>query len=164
MVAVVVITVLSSIGVVTYSALRDRGHDTAVQADMRHIAKKMQETKISNTSTSAYPIGNAALETAVNLKVNKKAYMTAPSLTYNLLFCYPSTSNPTQYMLLAQSKSGKRYSITNGEKIVEYTGGTAWTTVASMCDSIVTGWTGSGAAYASNDTVTGPWRAWAGGN
>ena len=164
MVTVVVITILASVGTVTYSALRNRGHDTAVQADMLHIAKKMQETKIANYATSAYPIGNTALETAVNLKVNKRAYMTSPAATYNLLFCYPTSTSPTQYVLLAQSKSGKRYSMTNSEKITEYTGGVAWTTTAAMCDSVATGWTANGAGYSSADTTTGPWRTWAGGN
>lgn len=164
MVTVVIITILASVGAVSYSALRNRGHDTAVQADMHFIAKRMQETKIANYTTGAYPIGNTALETAVNLKVNKKSYMTSPTITYNLLFCYPTSTNPTQYVLLAQSKSGKRYSMTNGEKIVEYTGGVAWSTTTAMCDSVVTGWTANGAGYASSDTTTGPWRTWAGGN
>lgn len=164
MAVIVIITVLASITIVTYSALRNRGHDTAVQADMRNIAKRMQEAKIADISRGAYPIGNTALETAVDIAVNKKSYMTSPSATYNLLFCYPTTSYPTQYVLLAQSKSGKRYSITNGEKIMEYTGSTAWSSLTAMCDSVATGWTASGAGYSSGDTTTGPWRTWAGGN
>ena len=159
MTVIVIITVLASIVVVSYTAIRSRGYDTAVTADMRIIAKFMQQGKIE---TGSYPYGTTALETYVDHSVNRSSYAVSPAISYNLLFCYNSTT-PSDYYLLAQSKSGKRYYIYKSEEIQEYTGGSTWnTTAANMCTSVAAGYFANGAGYSSGDTTTGPWRAWAG--
>lgn len=161
MVTVVIITVMASIVVVTYTGVRSRGHDTAVTAEMRTIAKHMQQGKIE---TGYYPYGSAELEIYAKTSVGKASYMTSPAIAYNLLFCYNSTT-PGDYYLLAQSKSGKRFYTYKGEEIREYTGGSTWNTTANgMCTTVAAGYTANGAGYSSGDTTTGPWRAWAGGN
>ena len=158
MTVIVIITVLASIVVVSYTGIRSRGYDTSVMADMRIIAKLMQQGKIE---AGNYPYGIAELDTYVSHAVNKSAYATSPTISYNLLFCYNS-STPCDYYLLAQSRSGKRFYIYKSEEIKEYTGGSTWnTTAANMCTAVASGYFANGAGYSSGDTTTGPWRAWA---
>lgn len=165
LIVIVIIGILAAITVVAYNGIQNRGYDTSVQSDLRNIAKKLELSRIDST-TDSYPTTNATLNTAVGIKVNKNAYVTTPSATYNLLMCFPTTLNPTEYALLAQSKSGKKLFIRTGGVVTEYTGGTSWSggVAGTICDSVISGWTASGAGYASSDVATGPWRDWAGGN
>jgi hypothetical protein len=97
--------------------------------------------------------------------MNKNSYATTPTVGYNLLMCFPAFSHPADYVLLAQSKSSKKFYIRGSGVITEYIDSVSWGgTVAAMCDSVVTSWTGSGAGYVASDDATGPWRSWAGGN
>jgi prepilin-type N-terminal cleavage/methylation domain-containing protein len=165
LIVIVVIGILAAITIVAYNGIQGRTYDASVQSDMRTIAKKFELGRVDSL-TDSYPTTNATIAAVVDVKVNKGGYVTSPTATYNLLMCFPTTSNPTDYILLAQSKSGKKFYIRAGGVITEYAGGVSWNggVAATLCDSVITGWTASGAGYASSDGVTGPWRAWAGGN
>lgn len=164
LIVIVVIGILAAIVIVAYSGVQNRAYDTSVQSDMRNIAKQLEAGKV-DSPTESYPTTNPTIAASVNIRLNKNAYATTPTVGYNLLMCFPTTLNPTDYILLAQSKSGKKYSMRTSGAITEYTGGASWAgTAASLCDSVIVGWTASGAGYAASDGVTGPWRSWAGGN
>jgi prepilin-type N-terminal cleavage/methylation domain-containing protein len=165
LIVIVVIGILAAITIVAYNGIQGRAQDASVQSDLRNIAKKLELGRV-DSPTDSYPTTNPTLAAVVDVKVNKNSYVTSPSATYNLLMCFPTTLNPTDYMLLAQTKSGKKLYIRAGGVITEYTGGVSWSggAAATLCDSVATGWTASGAGYASTDGVTGPWRTWAGGN
>lgn len=163
LIVIVVIGILAAITIVAYNGVQNRAFDTSIQSDLKNIAQKLEIGRV-DSPTDSYPITNASLATIVDIKVNKNSYATTPAANYNLLMCFPTLTNPTEFALLAQSKSGKKFYIRGGS-ISEYTGPNSWSsTVALMCDSVSSGWTGSGAGYASGDGTTGPWRAWAGGN
>lgn len=164
LIAIVVIAVLAGITVTAYSGIQRRAYDTSVQADLSNIVKKMEIARVSS-ATSTYPTTNPDIATAtIGLSVSKTAYQTSPDVSYNLLFCWPSISTPTQYALLATSKSGKRFYVYNIGVISEYTGGTSWSdsNIGAMCASVIAGSSASGAGYSSGDTATGPWRSWTG--
>ena len=164
LIVIVVIGILAAITIVAYNGVQSRAHDTSVQSDLRNIAKKLEVGRVDSL-TDSYPTTNATIAASVDIKVNKSSYVITPAAAYNLLLCFPTLTNPTDYVLLAQSKSGKKFYIRGSGAITEYTGGVSWGgTVAVMCDSVVTGWTASGAGYAAGDGTTGPWRSWAGGN
>lgn len=164
LIVIVVIAILAAITVVAFTGIQNNGYDASVKSDLRNISKQLEAGRV-DSPTDSYPTNNTTIGVVVNVKANKASYVTAPTSSYNLLFCFPTTTNPTDYVLLAQSKSGKKFYVRASGAITEYTGGTSWNgTVSTMCDSVVTGWTGSGAGYASGDAATGPWRAWAGGN
>jgi prepilin-type N-terminal cleavage/methylation domain-containing protein len=166
LIVIVVIGILAAIVIVAYNGITNKANDASVQADMNAIAKKIELDKVTSL-TDSYASGNAAMLTATSgIRVNKTAYMSTPTVTYNLLMCYPTTSNPIDYALLAQSKSGKRFYIRSGGSVTEYTGGVSWNGLVAntLCDSVVTGWTANAAGYVSSDSTTGPWRTWAGGN
>ncbi|MNH50255.1 Type II secretion system protein G precursor [compost metagenome] len=168
LIVIVIIGILAAITIVAYNGIQNRAADTSVQSDMRNIAKKLEIAKL-DSSTDSYPTSNAALATAMDpaIKVNKSNYLTAPDASYNLLVCFPTLTNPTEYILLAYSKSGKRLYIRTGGAVTEYTGATSWAggVAGTMCNSVASGWTASGAGYSAGDVApNGPWRAWAGGN
>lgn len=166
LIVIVVIAVLAAITVVAYNGIQNRAADASVQSDLSNLAKKMNIAKI-DSATSAYPYGNPAISTAIGaVKVNKNAYISTPGASYNLLVCYPTATDPTEFTIHGYSKSGKRfYADTNG-RITEYTGATSWAGGAAntICASINAAWIAGGAGYSSGDTTTGPWRDWAGGN
>jgi prepilin-type N-terminal cleavage/methylation domain-containing protein len=165
LIVIVVIGILAAITIVAYNGIQNRTYDTSVQSDLRNIAKQLEVGRVDSI-TNSYPTTNATIAASVNIKVNKNSYATTPNAGYNLLMCFPTTANPTDYILLAQSKSGKKFYMQGGGTITEYTGGVSWSggVAATLCDSVVSGWTASGAGYASSDATTGPWRSWAGGN
>ena len=165
LIVIVVIGILAAITIVAYNGVQNRTFDTSVQSDLRNIAKQLEVGRVDSL-TNSYPTNNGTIASSVNIKVNKNSYTASPDAVYNLLMCFPTTANPTDYVLLAQSKSGKKFYIRGSGSITEYTGGVSWSggVASTLCDSVVTGWTASGAGYASSDTTTGPWRSWAGGN
>lgn len=165
LIVIVVIGILAAISIVAYNGVQNRAADTSVQSDLRNIAKQLEVGRV-DSPTNSYPTNNTTIATVVNIKVNKNSYATSPNAGYNLLMCFPTTANPTDYMLLALSKSGKKYYIQSSGAITEYTGAVSWSggVASTLCDSVATGWTASGAGYASSDTTSGPWRSWAGGN
>jgi general secretion pathway protein G len=164
LIVIVVIGILAAITTVAYSGVQNKASDAAVTSDLRNIHTKLELGRLDST-TDSYPVTNATISTVVDTKVNKGTYAITPTVGYNLLLCFPTTLNPTDFILTAQSKSGKKFYIRSNGVLTEYTGGTSWGgTAASICDSIITGWTASGAGYAASDATTGPWRSWAGGN
>jgi prepilin-type N-terminal cleavage/methylation domain-containing protein len=165
LIVIVVIGILAAITIVAYNGVQNRAYDTSVQSDLRNIAKQLEVGRV-DSPTNSYPVTNATIAAVVNINVNKNSYVAGSTAGYNLLMCFPTTLNPTDYALLAQSKSGKKYYIRAGGVISEYTGAVSWNggVAGTLCDSVVTGWTASGAGYAASDSTTGPWRSWAGGN
>lgn len=157
LIVIVVIAILAAITVVAYSGIQNRTYDSAVKADLVHLAKKFEEYKIKSSS-GLYPFGNPTLETLDFKLGNRNVYAVAPAVSYNLLNCTSSTIVGSNYGLAATSKSGKRFYITSeAGRIEEYTGG-AWSTLASICTSILAGSTGNGAGYSDSDTPQ--WRVW----
>lgn len=162
LIVIVVIAILAAITIVSYNGVTNRAADSAVSADLVNIAKKIEQQRIDGGS-NLYPIG-----TALNfvVQVNKKQYATAPTLTYNLLLCFsPSLSTPENYVILATSKSGKKFTIGSGEGVTEYTGSASWTSAdpTATCTNTRTDWVPSGAGYRSTDPVSA-WRSWTGSN
>ena len=166
LIVIVIIGILAAITIVAYNGIQNRAYDTSVQSDLANTAKKLELAKISSTS-DAYPYGNPAINSAVkDLKVNKSAYIISPDATYNVLICYPTTTDTTNHVVLSLTKSGKRFYTEPGGKISEYTGSVSWAGGAAntICNSVRTGWIAGGSGYNATDTTTGPWRDWAGGN
>ena len=166
LIVIVIIGILAAITIVAYNGIQNRAYDTSVQSDLANTSKKLELAKISSTS-DAYPYGNPAINSAVkDLKVNKSAYIISPDATYNVLICYPTTTDTTNHVVLSLSKSGKRFYTEPGGKISEYTGSVSWAGGAAntICNSVRTGWIAGGSGYNATDTTTGPWMDWAGGN
>jgi len=112
LIVVVVIAILAAITIMSYRGIQNSANDSAVQQDLVNIAKKIQ---LAYTDTGAYPTGSGL--GAIGVKVSKGSYsrgMYNGSNWYNLLYCWPDTTNPNRFALIAQSKSNNVYQWVDG--------------------------------------------------
>lgn len=163
LIVIVVIAILAAISIVAYNGIQNRANDTAVQSDLKGLATQLELFKASSPS-SVYPDAGGAL-TALGFKATKTAYRTT-GLGQNLSYCY--ATDYSSYVVVALSKSGTFFyisSITTAPKISTAT----WNTTSnpnitfSNAEPTVTA-SNNLRGYAPEDTTTGPWRAWVGGN
>lgn len=121
LIVIVVIGILAAITVVAYNGVQGRAQDTAIQSDLQQIAKKLELYK---ADYDVYPAGSTQL-TTLNLKASKNAYgnhyQTSGS-DFNLVYCRMPAAAPTDFALVAFSKSGLRYKYVNGRGVSVYTG------------------------------------------
>lgn len=161
LIVIVVIAILAAISIVAYNGIQARAYDSTIQNDLASFGKKME---LYNAEASEYPSSQLHLE-SLAIKASKSAYAVTGT-AYNLLACRVSGGTNT-YALLALSKSGKKYYISNSSGgVKEYTGATSWSTNDGngICSTILSSSVAISAGYRSDDTTTGPWRAWTGGN
>lgn len=122
LIVIVVIGILAAITVVAFNGVQGRAHDISIQNDLQSIAKKLEMYK---ADFAVYPAGAAQL-TPLQLKASKNAYgnhMVSGGADYNLVYCRMPAAAPTDYALVAFSKSGARFKFTNASGLSPYTGG-----------------------------------------
>lgn len=165
LIVIIVIAILTAIGFVAYSGVRDRTYDMSVQSDLRNFAQKMELARLDQ-GTDSYPFGNLPEFnggynlTALTLNINRDAYAIAPTTITNLLVC----RGGGEFGILATSKSGKRFYVTSTNGISEYTGTVSWATTsfAEICGSVNPVLTQEGGAgYRSSGQAPFGWRPWA---
>ncbi len=115
LIVIVVIGILAAITIVAYNGVQGRAYDTTVQNDLANVAKKIQLYQITNGS---YPMGTSQMST-IDFKISKNAYgnhfdLTGTGSYYNLVYCWPNTTNPDKFALIASSKSGKMFTYSDG--------------------------------------------------
>ena len=164
LIVIVVIAILASISVVAYNGIQNRANDTAILNDMAAFKKKIELYKIDNNGL--YPDGSTSAGGTLgqlSFKATKSAYAVGATSNNNLWYCRNAAQSI--YGLIALSKSGKIFYVTQNNIPTEYTGGEAWSTSDHNCHTKINmglGWQYPG--YASSDTTNGPWRSWVGGN
>lgn len=122
LIVIIVIGILAAITIVAYNGVQGRANDTAIQSDLQNIAKKLELYK---ADFGIYPAGAVQL-TTLSLKVSKSAYgnhMVSGGADYNLVYCRMPAAAPTDYALVAFSKSSARFKYTNSTGLSAYTGG-----------------------------------------
>lgn len=162
LIVIVVIAILAAITVVAYNGIQHRSADSAVISDLASLKKKIELYKVDNNDLYPAGAGQSTL-TPLGFKASKGAYAQAPVTDNNLWYCRNSTQ--LMYSVVALSKSGKVFYISETKGPTEYTGAATWSSTAQNCDAMVNpnqGWQYAG--YASADTTGGPWRTWVGGN
>jgi len=155
LIVIVVIAILAAISIVAYNGIQNRANDTAVQSDLAVLKKKIE---LSYTLASSYTSANLG---TMEFKASRGAYATNPTTDHNLIYCN-FLPDYDQYRVLALSKSGKAYSISNTSGVKEYTVG--WkSSQATICTDAGAPAPGSAnnRGYAFDDPA-GPWRSWAG--
>ena len=113
LIVIVVIAILAAITVVAYNGIQNRAYDSSVQADLQSIAKKIQ---LFNVINDRFPKGSPDLDNA-DTKVTKSAYsrgMYNGTSYFNLVYCWPNAASPTQFALVAESKSGSVFQYATG--------------------------------------------------
>lgn len=130
LIVIVVIAILAAITIVAYNGVQNRANDTAIQSDLANIAKKV---KLYNAEFGAYPAGTAQLA-SLGLKISKSSYgnhLFNGTGYYNLVYCRVPAVNPTQFAIIAFSKSGKNYQYNSSGQLIEYPGAPAGS--ATVC-------------------------------
>ena len=114
LIVIVVIGILAAITIVAFNGIQNRASDTSVQSDLTNVGKKIQAYKVLYDS---WPKGATDLDKAA-IKVSKNNYDRGfynGSSWYNFVYCWPNTSNPDTFALVAISKSGAVFENRNGK-------------------------------------------------
>lgn len=159
LIVITVIGILAGIILVNYNSSRNRANDVTVQDDLEAMSGQLEDYKTSSELNLTYPPDKPALQT-LNMHVTKSAYDT--SIAVNVLYCV--SSDRTTYALVARSKSGNFFEVTQ-DGIQNYTLGlAAFLNTSTICAAINSNLTFVSNGWNSSDQTTGPWRAWVGGN
>mgnify|MGYP000858215098 CR=1 FL=1 len=111
LVVIVIIGILASITIVAYNGIQNRANDVAVQANLKNIGSQIGLYMIDNT---ALPATNSEL-TSLGMKVTGSSYgshYVSSGQNYNMAYCRNTTTN--SYAIVAASKSGKVFVVTDG--------------------------------------------------
>ena len=140
LIVIVVIGILAVLVILGFNGVRNRTYDTTVQNDLAAIARKI---KMYHATYSVYPAGSAQLAEA-GIKVNKGSFGSHydnGSGTFNLLYCRVPASAPTEFALIAYSRTGNAYQYSKDGALGKYTG--AKTGSVAMCAGAGVTMTGS---------------------
>lgn len=155
LIVIVVIAILAAISAVAYNGIQNRAHDTAVKADLAVLQKKLM---LFTASTDKYMRSNE-LAAMTDFQANTGSYMVAPETNHNLIYCMSITGTVVEeYALIAYSKSGKKFRVTNSSGLEEYE--TSWSDQVVACRDAVPSNTHNFRGYAAEDSGGGPWRSW----
>ncbi len=158
LIVIVVIGILATITIVSYTGVQNRAFDITVQSDLKNLATYIELYKIDNAK---YPSSSSNLGTLNYRSSNKNAYAVDGTTQINMTYCYDSTSAATTYAVLAMSKSGNKFVVGDTKSLGTHTG--TWGNGSTAnCASVAAALTQSTNGYLSTDTTTGPWRSWVG--
>lgn len=159
LIVIVVIAILASISIVAYTGIQNRANDAAVQNDLRTLSKKFELFKIDN-SLDRYPYGTTlgtGTNTGISMTFSQGAYQISGNM-YNVLNCM--TGSGATYAVLAQSKSGKYFTVGSADSTVKEVTDSVGLANGNSCTTILASSAASGTAYDSSNG----WRNWAKGN
>lgn len=109
LIVIVVIGILASITVVAYNGFQNRAYDTTVRSDLKNTATSLELYRIQH---DVYPAGTTQLTDmattdGITIKLTKSAYGNGfSSNIHNFVYCRLAASGPTEFALVASSKSG----------------------------------------------------------
>lgn len=152
LIVIVVIGILAAIVIVAYQGVTNRANDAAVKSDLTTIAKKLEADKLLNGSDT-YPTSETDLGSA-NIKATKNAYDTTIN---NFVYCKSDTSTVI-YAVVAKSKSGSTYYVSNTSLTPKLYTGTFPTARSILCAPF--GATGTGDLGWFGSTPGSGWSNW----
>lgn len=115
LIVIVTISLLVAIGVVSYSGVQKKAFDSSVTSDLDALAGHLETYRTKddpvNNPSHQFPTNETTLE-VLDIKAAKKAYNA--SATVNLVYCLQTSGSDAYqaYTLLAASKSGKVFMMT----------------------------------------------------
>lgn len=115
LVTIVVIGILAAIVIVAYNGTQAKSYDVSIQSDLENMAGQFEGYRIQNDPINnpyhQFPSSETTLDT-LDIKAAKNAY--ALSVNYNMIYCLQTSGTDAYqaYALIAQSKSGKVFMIT----------------------------------------------------
>ncbi len=157
LIVIVVIGILAGISIVAYSGISNNANDTAVKADLRAIAAKVQEYQILSGTYPASGNNSAAFPGGIRYAVNKQSYQEG----VNMYYCVISGSDNPRFALAARSKSGAIFVYREGT-FQGYSAPT-FTTGNSICTGSGIPSTELGFEYHYGRDVNSQWNGWTNG-
>ena len=120
LIVIVIIAILASIVIVSYSGIQNRANDTAVQNDIANVAKKLQLYYIDK---GVYPDTNVESDVSASLagfKSSRASYITNGT-NVNLGYC-TNLPERSQFAVIGWSKtsSAKGFYATNNSGVREF--------------------------------------------
>lgn len=155
LIVVVVIAILAAITIVGYTGIQNQTHDSAIKSDLNTVKKKIDLYVVDN---GRVPNSVQLVAATAPFRASKQSYAVRPTTDHNLIYC--SSTDTTVYAVIAYSKSGKKFIVTNNSSVTEFDN--PWTDQAVACQGAVANYSSNNRGYAAEDPNTGPWRAWAG--
>ncbi|MGF2948217.1 prepilin-type N-terminal cleavage/methylation domain-containing protein [Microbacterium alcoholitolerans] len=166
LIVVVVIAILAAITIVAYNGISNTANDSAVQADLSNLARKVQ---LVHARTGSYPAGGRVTTDGstwtgastnfpeVQIKLAHRAYDDSPN---TLAYCSgpDNVTGSSEFRILAHSRSGRYYEYSSMDGLTDR--GTAYLPIyehLSTCDGFGLPRSFS-SAYNSNTNV---WSDWA---
>lgn len=160
LIVVVVIAILAAITLVSFNGITNRANDAAVKSDLSTLKKRIDLFVVDNQRR---PNSLEIPPAVAGFKAAKQAYAVRPVTDHNLIYCAGnSTTDPTTYAIIAYSKSGKKFIVTHASSVADFVN--AWTDQTVACQGALSDYASNLRGYAGEDSTTGPWRTWAGGN
>lgn len=163
LIVIVVIGILAAITIVGYSAVINNANDKSVQAD---LAKIEDAIKLFNLDNNVYPSSSSDINAAMTkstIAINKGSYNVDTSVitNHNVDYCY-TPGVGTSYTVIAMSKSKNIFYTSDSSGGVKQYAGSWASTATALCAAVAPTSTTYYRGYATDDTVTGPWRSWTG--
>ncbi len=143
LIVIVVIGILATLTIISYTGVQNSAHDSAIQNDLEGIGKILMEYSARNGDYPTTVVG-------LGVEVAKESYLTTRN---NLYICINTATD--QFAVSAVSKSGQGYQNLNGT--VSESASQLW--ASSTCDLITSGTVSGGYDYSGG---TG-WGGWVGG-
>ena len=142
----VVIGILATIAIVSYSGTQKKAYDTSVQTDLEQMADQFDIFR-TRSATDAYPASQTDLE-SLDINITESAYST--SVAVNVYACV--SADFKSFAIVSQSKSGNILKITNTSDTSAFTPTSSFT-LASTCSSL-------GMNYVLSGWQSSVWRLW----
>lgn len=117
LVIIAIISILATVGVVSYRGVQSRGNDTAVQSDLVKFAEALN---VYYSDNRAYPVDSAALATVTAVKFSKSNYLSTGNA---VLYCV-TASGAQNAAVIGKSLSGRSYYTVNDTRVRQFTTGT----------------------------------------
>lgn len=152
LIVIVVIAILAAITIVAYNGIQARAQESSVQSDLRQNHVQLRLYRADNGGV--YPRNTAELNSA-DLYASDAAYFTENKAN----FYYCTTSDFTQYAIVAQSKSGKAFVYNSLTGLEEFTQTNLWRSDtanwAKTCEAA-----GDNLSGSMTGMVRGNWSGW----
>lgn len=156
-VVIVTLGILASIIIISYNGVQGRAYDASVQSDLEAFSNILEDYRMydSTNANKEYPRTTATLAT-LSIRASKGSYNT--SVSYNFIYCLANSGANAykDYKLVALSKSGKIYVMTQDGLVANSL--TATDLNATLCTTTL-----SMSLVSNGLSAPNTWQAWVGG-
>lgn len=115
LIVIVVIAILAAIGIVAYTGVQNRAHDSAVQQDLRQLGQQIELYRAANPALPTTGAMNSGQIEDASIQLTKGSYsegFISNGNGHNVAYCRNNGQNT--FALVAWSRSDTGYAYING--------------------------------------------------